>query len=395
MRITDLVDYPLVSATTTHTIFERQSSKLLSHPSNSEELHVYPTANNWSRKFDSLWRIPVEDENYTSADCAVKAALTAARDRELHAGIRAIVRSPRFAGYFFVDATSKDAVDTLLPEGTKEEYHKCPPLIKSLEDHHAYGVSSGQWFLFVGQSACGSDYLALGLSKRFDAVRGVVTAFTLANTGKDLLLVLEENRSRYFNEHHTDIVDEGHDTYATTDLIEDRLHFRYGLQVVTLPARATSVPVKEPPGRLVELFNLALAPNEPNLFNASVADLRRFRPEGLAHGARCKVVKGPFAGTCGSIYLSGAYPSSALTSGGLVRVSMRWKGRGWHVPIPPSYLRREFEIGDLISATSVTGSTEKGWITAFSRNRSIYTIATFESGNIEHVIAAGMKDWEP
>ncbi|KAF6741032.1 hypothetical protein DFP72DRAFT_1181496 [Ephemerocybe angulata] len=393
MKKVDLTSYPDISESST---FPNSPgpSPLLAQPSSYEETWVYVLSNDWDSSLESLWRIPVEDVASTSSRSASAAATKAVEEKHLHPGIRAVLISPKFAEYFFIDATSKAAVDALLPDGAKEKYLPCPPFLKALDESTSYGLSYGQWFLFVGKDAAGRDYLALGLSKHFDRKAGVVTAYTLPNSGRELFLFLGKNRQEYLRNSRGDVISSGSTAWVPLTASTELLRFDHGLQVVTVPASETAIPTREPPSALVELIQTALAASNTTLLDASLKDLMRFRPQALYSGARCKITRGAFAGTAGTIYPYDA-PDTALTRRGYLRVLIPWKGQKWIVPQPPSFTTRAFEVGDLVSGESVDGQRARGWIADIDSSKAIYKVRCFDTGRLVRLRADEMGDWTP
>lgn len=294
-------------------------------------------------------------------------ALIAARDRKKHSGVHGVVFSPRTPQCFYINAGSEAPVRRLLQETGDAKLVKCPEMHVALAEHTSYQVALGQWFIFASVDALGVEYLALGLSKGFNRAEGVVTAYTLPNSGKDLMLFLGGNRGRYLKGHHTDPIESGDDVFWSDTRTGNTLHFQHGLQVVCLSIHQTAVPTKAPPSMLVKLVLGALSIKNPSLVDAATRDLERFTRHDMITGMRCKIIRGPFGGVVGRVESVGVGVKS-----GEIKVWLRWGGSERLVPIPASFLTTSFEVGDEVEGNGEDGSRVRGWITGLCSATRVY-----------------------
>ncbi|KAF6740929.1 hypothetical protein DFP72DRAFT_863879 [Ephemerocybe angulata] len=406
MKVLDWTKYPNTFVRTTQKQQGVDPEGIICSPSHDMELLVYKLDEGRNKRFMRLFRIPVTHpvrlrviplcalvltvlKSSTASDYALEVARKAAQSRGQHHGVHAVVYSPRTQLFIYVDVNAYADVVKLLPDGPHEHYTPLPQFFEALDDAGSYQVSYGQWFLFPAEDANGSSYLALGLVSLYRRRSGLVSAYTLPNTGDELVLMLGDNlREFYLKEgRHTDVIETGDDVYVGVSGTPQMTQFHHGLQLVEVPVNVTGIPTRRPPARLADMFLLALAAKEPDLCRAASDDLLRFSTDGFIPQSRCKIVYGSLAGSICTVLATSKAPLPPF-----VTVSLAWRGKRRVVDMYPSYLTRAFEVGDEVLSHLSSGKVITGWISQVLPD-SHYRLSSHDTENNADVPASTLKDF--
>ncbi|RXW19247.1 hypothetical protein EST38_g6617 [Candolleomyces aberdarensis] len=304
-------------------------------------------------RLENLFKVPILGGD--ACKIAHQAARKSASNRHRYHAITAILFSPRYQPFIFVQAASAGDVKNLLPRGPTHRYCPLPPYRVALDERISFMAQVGRWVRVVAYRGSDESYSAYGIVAEFHAMTSTVKVYITPRTEEGYVLMTKRRLQDDFM--NWDIrVDRNDITTVRHPHTRSQRYFQHGIEVLHVHMRKLAVPRSNPPSCIVSVLQGVLTRAEPLLWETARRNLHFLNPSEAKGGTICKFSQGAIAGAVGRL------ADRPLLPDGQVLVITQWDDFVATVKVHIGFLTFAFEIGDEITGRTPDGRVVVGFI---------------------------------